>query len=336
MKLAHFIDLVTDASRRDLTINSIAMESDIPNSPDGIRQYIDPYNGRADIQAKILRHTSDAFSEDPVRVLRIARFRARLGPEWTVAAETKVLIYNIAKSGGLDELTPERIWKEMSQALLEPFPRLFFDTLLECDALYAVFPEIYKLLTALESHRWHPEGNAYKHTMLCLTQAAEFKMDLEAMFAVLVHDFGKGLTPFHRLPKHYGHDVNGVALVESFANRLTVPSKIRDRSMKSTRYHMLMHKLDTIKANTYVKMFNDMQVLNDPRAVSILYSVGICDERGRLGSENNSIEHLWVLMQKFKAYCSVKFIDVFPNGETDANKIQSKLQEARIKAVDNA
>jgi tRNA nucleotidyltransferase (CCA-adding enzyme) len=320
------VTLEDDQSRRDLTINSIAYDNS---------GFVDPFDGATDIENKILRHASDAFVEDPVRVLRIARFRARFGAEWKVATETKILIHNMAKAGVLDELNSERVWKETSRALMEPNPRLFFDTLLECDALHVIFPEIYKLLTALESHRWHPEGNAYQHSMLCLTQAAKFNMDLESRFAVLVHDIGKGLTPFHHLPKHYGHDVNGVAAVKAFANRLTVPAKMRDRAMKSTRYHMCGHSLDKITSKTFVKMFDDMGALNDPQSVNVLHSVCICDERGRLGSENNDIGQIWTLMRKFGAYQSVKFVDVFPNGQTDANKIHDGLRNARIKAINN-
>jgi tRNA nucleotidyltransferase (CCA-adding enzyme) len=197
----------------------------------------------------------------------------------------------MAKAGTLNELTSERVWKEMSRALMESHPRLFFDTLLECDALHVVFPEVYRLKTALEARRWHPEGDAYEHTMLVLTQAAEFDFPLEIRYACLMHDLGKGVTPRDLMPKHYGHDVKGVPVVEAFSNRLSVPSKMRDRAMKATRYHMYMHKLDTLNAKTFVKMFDDMRALNDTHSVTVLYCVGVCDERGRLGSENNSFDH---------------------------------------------
>lgn len=321
------VTLEDDLSRRDLSINSIAYDVD------GYEGYVDPFNGRLDIENKILRHTSDAFQEDPVRVLRVARFRARFGPDWTVAQETKDLIHNMAKKGVLDELQPDRIWKEMSRALMEKHPRLFFDTLLECDTLHAIFPEIYRLKTALESRRWHPEGDSFSHTQLVLTQAAEFGFDLETRYACLVHDFGKGITPRDQLPKHYGHDVKGVKVVEDFSNRLRVPAKIRDRAMKATRYHMYCHKLDQLNAKTFVKMFDDMGALNDPRSVEVLYMVGICDERGRLGSENNSWDHLSQLIESFEAYKSVRFADVFPNGETNGEKIKQQMFRARVSSV---
>lgn len=326
--LSNFVDLVTDGLRRDLSINSIAM------SEDGT--IFDPHNGQQDIRDKVLRHTSDAFQEDPVRVLRLARFMARFGPEWKVAQETKDLVHTMAKKGVLDELQPERIWKELSRALMEPFPRLFFDTLLECDALHVLFPEVYSLCSAMESRKWHPEGNAYEHTMLVLTQSVINDFDLETRLAALVHDFGKGLTKKENFPRHYGHDVNGVAVVETFCNRLTVPAKMRDRVMKSCRYHMSMHKLPTLNPKTFVHMFMDMGSWNDPETVGVLYRVGVCDERGRLGSENNDLSELYMLYSVWDKVSSVKFANVFPNGETNPDKIKQGLLKARIAAAGEA
>lgn len=329
------VTLDEDLSRRDLTVNSMAIKEGI-GPTDILNSLVDPFNGYRDLTDKVLRHTSNAFNEDPVRVLRLARFRARFGPDWTIAPETKELVYSMAKKGVLNELTAERVWKELSRALMESYPRLFFDTLMECDALHVLFPEVYRLATALESHRHHPEKNAYEHTMLVLTQAALNDTPLEVRLACLCHDFGKGLTPRDLLPKHYGHDVKGVPVTESFCNRLTVPAKMRDRVMKTTRYHMAGHSLDKLNPKTFVKMFDDMGALNDPQTVNILYNVFICDERGRLGSETNGIDHCMVLLRKFEAYRSVKFVDVFPNGETNVNKIKDGMVRARIQAVKSA
>ena len=329
------VTIEQDLQRRDISINSIAIGP--IEDPDNVRT-IDPYGGEKDIKNKILRHTSDAFQEDPVRVLRIARFRARFGAEWTVADETKTLIYNMAKTGVLNELTSERVWKEMSRALLEPYPRLFFDTLLECDALHVVFPEVYRLKTALESRRWHPEGDAYEHTMLVLTQAAkygdndEFKLTLR--MCALTHDFGKGITPRDKLPKHHGHDVKGVAVVEEFCNRNSVPSKIKAICMKVCRYHMYGHKLDTLNAKTYVKMFDSIGALNNPEIIDYLYWSFNCDANGRLGYENEDYtQEKFVFYDIWNAYRSVKFADVFPNGETNGEKIKQTMFRARIASV---
>jgi tRNA nucleotidyltransferase (CCA-adding enzyme) len=323
------VTLEEDLSRRDLTINSMAYELS------GYGGYVDPFNGEDDLHNKVLRHTSNAFEEDPVRVLRLARFRARLGPDWKVAPETAALVHQMAKNGVLNELTAERVWKELSRALMEPYPRLFFDTLLECDALHILFPEVYRLKTALEARRWHPEGDAYEHTMLVLTQAAELVPPdcLDVMLACLVHDFGKGITPRDRLPKHYGHDVKGVSVVETFCNRLTVPVKMRDAAMAATRYHMYMHKLRDLNTKTFVKMFDDMGAKNDPRKVTVLYWVGVCDHRGRLGSENEDVFHLTYLLDVWDSVRDVKFNDVFPHGETNVNRIKDGMFKAKVQAA---
>ena len=329
------VTIEADLSRRDLTINSMAIEvfDDMNTRP---LEIIDPYGGLKDIENKVLRHTSLAFQEDPVRVLRLARFRARFGPDWVVADETKDLIYKMNKAGILSELTPERIWKEMSRALMEDYPRLFFDTLLQCDVLHILFPELYKLKTALESYKFHPEGEAYSHTMLVITQAARMKYDLETRLACLVHDLGKGATPRSELPKHYGHDIKGAHIAREFCSRLRIPAKIRDRCVKATRYHMTGHRLDQTNPKTYVKMFDRMGLLNDPNIVPLLLRLFICDHRGRLGSENSDISHLELFNRKASAYMETKFNDVFPYGETNVNKIKQELFKARVQAVKSA
>ena len=244
----------------------------------------------------------------------------------------------MAKSGVLGELTAERVWKELSRALLDPYPHLFFETLLETDTLHILFPEVYALVSALESHKWHPEGNAFAHTMLVLQAASKLNIEdhlkLAVMFASLVHDFGKGLTKKEHFPKHYGHDVNGVPLVEAFAHRLRVETKIKEWAMKATRYHMNMHLLDDMKAKTFVKMFDAMQAKNDPVSVQVLLHVGEADARGRLGSHNEDVSNKKKLLTAFNAYNNTKFYDVFPNGETNVEKIKQKLFEARVDNVE--
>jgi tRNA nucleotidyltransferase (CCA-adding enzyme) len=322
------VTLEEDLARRDLTANSMAMTE--------TGEVIDPFAGQDDLRNKILRHTSDAFQEDPVRVLRLARFRARFGPEWVVAPETVALVAQMAKKGVLNELTAERVWKELSRALMEAHPRLFFDTLMECDALHVLFPEIYRLATALEARRWHPEGNSLEHTLLVLTQAANRRFDLETRLACLVHDFGKGLTPRDQLPKHYGHEVSGVAVARDFCDRLTVPAKMRDRVMKTTRFHMHCHRLDQLNAKTWVNMFMSMDAFRDPEVVNLLWAVGVCDHNGRLGSENDDTSHLSKLTYVWAKVGAVRFSDVFPNGETNPNRIKEGLFKARCQAAKTA
>lgn len=328
------VTLEEDLKRRDLTINSIAYDVD------GYADYIDPFKGKEDINNRILRHTSDAFQEDPVRVLRIARFRARFGPDWSVAEESKTVIRAMSRKGVLNELNAERVWKELSRALLEPFPRLFFDTLLECDVLQVLFPDIYRLKTALEAYQWHPEGDAYEHTMLVLEQACSYKggkeFNLTLRMCALTHDLGKGVTPRDKLPKHHGHEIKGVSVVKNFCNSVGVPAKIRDRCMKVTRYHMNMHKLKELNSKTVVRMFNGLGAKNDHDIVNYLYFLGKCDARGRKGCSTIDVTDKNLLINYWLAFQSVKFAQVFPEGATNTNKIKDGMLRAQIKAINTA
>jgi tRNA nucleotidyltransferase (CCA-adding enzyme) len=239
----------------------------------------------------------------------------------------------MGKAGKLSGLNSERIWKELSRALMEPHPRMFFDTLLKTDALKFIFPDIYRLVKSLEAFRWHPEGNAYEHSMLVLTQAARMEYDLETRFACLVHDIGKGITPAHLQPSHFGHDVNGVPLVENFGEMYAVPKALIETAKKATRYHMMLHDLPNKNPKTVAKMFVAMDILRNKRAIKVLYEVGICDHRGRLGSENAPVDNADILLTLGEAFSSVKFGDVIEIGETRGHVIEQKMLKARINAV---
>lgn len=320
------VSLEDDLERRDLTINAIAM--DMVSG-----ELIDPFGGQQDIQDKVFRPVSNAFEEDPVRVLRVARFRARFGKEWSCSDALVSMVARMVKHGKLDALQKDRVWKEMSRALMEPYPRLFFDTLLELDALHVVFPEIYKLLTSLEIRRYHPEQFTYEHVMLVLTQSAKNGYGLETRYACLMHDIGKTLTPFEKMPKHYGHDVNGVELVKNFSDKYSVPSELKNLAAFACRYHMYMHNLDALNSKTFVTVFDSCR--NRIEFVDVLYKVGVCDERGRKGSEENDVSGLTRLFNYYKAYASVKFENVFPMGEKNPEKIKDGMRKARITAINN-
>jgi tRNA nucleotidyltransferase (CCA-adding enzyme) len=325
------VTLEDDLARRDLTINSMAFEAELDNP--GSFLVHDYFGGKDDIHAKVLRHTSNAFAEDPVRVLRLARFRARLGAEWTLAPETVRLVTSMGRAGVLHELTAERVWKELSRALVEPAPRLFFDTLLEADVLHILFPEVYALKSALEHRKWHPEGDAYEHTMLVLTQSAVAGNDLTDRLAALTHDFGKGLTTKDKLPNHFGHEDTGVPVVEAFCNRLTVPARMRDQVMHLTEYHMHMHLLGELKSRTFVKMYMGLGAWRDTEMVDRLHRLGVSDTRGKLGHENDDVSALGLVQKVWDAVKVVTFADVFPNGETKPEKIKEGLYRARIRAA---
>lgn len=338
------VTLEEDLSRRDLTINSIAFqtERDMYLNTTGEdfdcfdeNEYVvyDPFGGKQDIHDKILRHTSSAFEEDPVRVLRIARFKARFGKEWDVAPETKELIEKMGNAGVLAELTPERVWKELSRALTEPYPALFFDTLNECNVLEHLFPIIHKMKTVEEPIKWHPEGNTYEHTMLVLTAARELSDDLTVLYAALTHDFGKTATNPADYPKHYGHEVTGVPLVEKFSDELKVPSSLKKYAKMVCRYHMHMHKLNDMKPLTFVRMFDRMRAYHDPVALDILHTVGCADARGRLGSHNIDISNLSMIKEYFEA-SKISFGDAvkkYSKGiePKDGEKIKLLIEKAR-------
>ena len=333
------ITLEEDLSRRDLTINSIAMEhmedtEFFISGDEGGYTVFDPFGGKDDLHNKILRHTSNAFEEDPVRVLRVARFKARLGKEWQVADDTKTLIENMGKSGVLEELTPERVWKELSRALTEPYPALFFDTLDECNVLEYLFPIIHKMKSVEEPIKWHPEGNTYEHTMLVLTAARELTDDLTVLYSALTHDFGKTLTDPNDYPKHYGHEKSGVPLVERFSDELRVPSAMKKYAKMVCRYHMHMHKLKDMKALTFVRMFNSMRAYQDPSAIDILHTAGCADARGRLGSHNCDISDLSIIKDYYEA-SRISFEDAVKNytknnqTPNDGEKIKALIEKAR-------
>lgn len=333
------VTLESDLERRDLTINSMAAEA-LHSNLNVIKGLADPFGGMQDLKDKILRPVSDAFMEDPVRVLRLARLRARYGKEWKIAPEVLPMARKMAKSGELAALQPDRIQKELSRAMLEPNPRLFFDTLLEIDALHVIFPVLFRLKQTREAFMWHPEGDSYEHTMLVITAAREYAntpdedYNLNLMFAALTHDLGKVLTPWDKQPAHHGHDMAGIALTEEFGNKYRFPAKMTERAMKTTRFHMRGHDLDKVKPLTVARMFSSMNVLNDPTVAQLLLDVFKADARGRLGFENETFENETLYKAFYSAYTSVKFADVFPDGQPkDKTKIKETMDSARAKAI---
>lgn len=337
------VTLKEDLARRDLTVNAMALPAD------GAWRYgksdwdgtvstvdlVDPFNGLADLRRGVLRHVTDeGFVEDPVRVLRGARFMARFGPDWTVADETLHLMRKMVARGMLDELTPERVWKEMSRALTEAHPRLFFDTLRDVDALPVLFPEIHRLTECKEHPKWHPEGDSYEHTMLVLTQAAlQFPGDLEAAFCALVHDFGKGAIPDEEHPRFLGHDAKGVPLVDEFSNKWTVPADLRETAKVATRYHMRGHLFTTMTPKAYVKMFVTMDARRKPNRVTALYKTVRMDTRGRLGHENDPLDDKQMLLDTFAAFKSVTFAAAGCEVGMNPQRILQMMQAAQREAV---
>jgi tRNA nucleotidyltransferase (CCA-adding enzyme) len=273
------ITIEQDLLRRDLTINAIAENEH--------GQLIDPYGGQADLKARILRHVSPAFGEDPVRVLRVARFAARyhhLG--FSVAAETADLIRQMGASGELASLVAERVWSEMSRALNEPNPQVFFQTLRDCDVLGILFPEIEALFGIPQTAKYHPEVDTGVHVMMALQKSAELNLDNETRFAVLMHDLGKATTPAHILPGHHGHEQQGIHLVKEFCRRWRVPRAHTELALITTEYHSHVHRALDLKPSTLLKLFTSTDMFRKPERFEKLTQACLADLRGRLNFED--------------------------------------------------
>lgn len=272
------ITIEQDLLRRDLTINAMAEDEN--------GRIIDPYGGQQDIEARLLRHVSKAFCEDPVRVLRIARFAARyhhLG--FKLAHETKDLMRQMSESGELDALVAERVWSEMSRALDEANPAVFFQTLRECSVLDTLFPEIDGLFGVPQSAEYHPEIDTGIHVMMALQKSAELGHDNETRFAVLMHDLGKATTPAKILPSHHGHEKRGVKLVKKFCQRWKTPKAHTELALITTEYHTHVHRALELNPTTISKLFTSIDVYRKPLRFKKMLDACLADLRGRINFE---------------------------------------------------
>lgn len=301
------VTLEEDLSRRDLTIN--AMAEDING------QIIDPYHGQKDLSNKILRHVSNAFVEDPLRVLRVARFAARyhhLG--FTIAEETLALMTDIVASGELQHLTAERVWVETEKALSERSPRTYIEVLRQCNALSVLFPEIDRLFGVAQRADYHPEIDTGIHVLMSLDQATVLDEDTATRFAVLVHDLGKGTTPENILPKHSGHEERGVQLVNNLCDRLKAPNRYRELAVAVTRYHLLCHKAPHLRPSTILKVLKGIGALRQPEKLAQFVRCCEADAKGRLGFENKPYESGAWLTKAFEAIQTIDNKDFIQQG----------------------
>lgn len=270
------ISLEDDLIRRDLTINAIAKNSD--------GELIDPYGGQNDIESRVLRHVSDAFIEDPLRVLRVARFAARyhhLG--FSIAPETQTLMHQMAKSGELTQLTPERVWKEIEKSLQTDSPHIFFEVLRECGALAETFPELDKLWGIPNPVKWHPEIDTGIHTMMVLQQACNLSTKLSVRFAALVHDLGKGETPSSLWPSHKGHETKGADIIANVCQRLRIPNEYRDLASLVSRFHSNVHRITEQPADSILEMFDQCDLWRKPQRFADFLTCCQADFSGRAG-----------------------------------------------------
>jgi tRNA nucleotidyltransferase (CCA-adding enzyme) len=296
----------------------------------------DPYGGTRDLDARILRHVSPAFSEDPLRVLRVARFAARLhGLGFQVAAETLALMRGIADSGELHALSPERIWQETEKALATEFPWIYIETLRDCGALAQVFPEIDCLFGVPQPPKWHPEIDTGLHTLLALEQAAKLSDDTVVRFAVLVHDLGKGTTPKDILPRHIGHEERSVELIAALGERLRVPKRYLTLATAVARFHGQAHKVHELRPATLLKLLTAIGALRDAGTLENFITACAADAKGRTGLEGRPYQQGERLRLALSAAAAVTGDDVADH--TLAGKaFGDALAELRIGAIRRA
>jgi tRNA nucleotidyltransferase (CCA-adding enzyme) len=274
------VTLEEDLRRRDLTINAMAQGED--------GELIDPYGGRQDLHNRLLRHVSEAFAEDPVRILRVARFAARFAPlGFTVAPETNELMRRMAEAGEVDALVPERVWQELLRALGELRPSEFFLVLRACGALARLFPDIEHLWGVPQPPQHHPEIDTGVHTMMVLESAARLTPDTRVRFAALVHDLGKGTTPPEQWPRHIAHEERSVTLVEALCARYRIPNDYRELAVRVARYHGQVHRAEELRPETVLRLLEATDAFRRPERFELFLLACEADSRGRTGYEES-------------------------------------------------
>lgn len=317
------VTLEQDLSRRDLTINAMAEDAN--------GQLIDPYGGMADLRAGLLRHVSPAFAEDPVRVLRLARFAARFG--FKVADDTKQLVAQMIAQGELQHLVAERIWQELSKALATDTPSLFFYALREVGALAPLFPEIDNLFGVPQHAKWHPEIDTGVHVMKVLDQSAQLTEDLAVRFSALCHDLGKAQTPAAMLPNHHGHEARSVLLTEQLCLRLKVPKNIHAIAVKVAEFHTQMHRLFELDAKRVLDVLTALDAFRRPQRFAQYLLATEADFRGRPGYEAAPMPECEVFQQCFEAAQAIDVQALLAQGYAGV-EISAQLTTARIQAIE--
>jgi len=311
--------------RRDLTINAIAMDEN--------GELTDPFHGADDINHKVLRHVSEAFAEDPVRILRIARFMARyahLG--FTIADETMTLMKSMVSAGEVDALVPERVWQEMHKALTEKTPTAFISTLRKCGALQRILPELDCLWGVPQPEEHHPEIDTGIHTMMVLEQACLLSEDAQVRFAALLHDLGKGTTPEDEWPRHINHEAHGAAIVLDVCKRLRIPNEFRDLAERTARFHLHFHRALELKASTVVKTLEQLDAFRKPERFERFLLASEADARGRPGYENSELPQGRFFRQALEAAKAVDIKQLREDG-FENQALAEKIRETRIENV---
>ncbi len=317
------VSLSEDLARRDLTINAIA------EAPDG--RLIDPHGGVADLRACCLRHVSPAFREDPVRLLRLARFAARF-EHFEIAPDTLALCRQMVADGEIEHLVAERVWNELAGALMTASPSRFFRVLRSTGALAVILPELDALFGIPQDPRYHPEIDTGEHVLMVLDQAARLDAGLESRFACLVHDLGKGLTPADQLPAHHGHERSGLAPIDAVCRRLRVPNACRDMALLVGRWHLMAHQAGGLRAATLLQLLEHLDVFRRPERLEPFLLACEADRRGRLGSEEASYPQARLIRQAATAARAVPVEPLLARG-LKGEGIAHALRAERIRAI---
>ena len=317
------VTLEEDLARRDLTINAIAKGAD--------GKLIDPFNGVADIQTKTLRHVSDAFAEDPVRILRIARFAARF-TDFTLAPETLALMRQMVAAGEVDALVSERVWQELSKGLMEAQPSRMFELLRACGALQKILPELDKLWGVPQPPQYHPEIDTGVHVMMVIDYAAKQKFSLSVRFAALVHDLGKGTTPADILPRHIGHEIRSVALLKEVSKRLRVPNDCKELAQIVAKFHGKLHSVLQMKPRTLLEFLIELDAIRQPQRFTDFLKACECDSRGRTGLENCALPEMDLILKALQAAQNVD-AGAVAQQYSEPEKIKAAVFAARLDAV---
>ncbi|AXQ31360.1 multifunctional CCA addition/repair protein [Solimonas sp. K1W22B-7] len=319
------VTLEDDLVRRDLTINAIA------RGDDGV--LVDPYGGQRDLDARVLRHVSEAFCEDPVRILRLARFHARFASlGFSVADETLALMRKMVADGEVDHLVPERVWQETKKALMTDAPGRYFRTLQDCGALARIMPELSALEGVPQRADYHPEVDTLVHVLMCVDTSAALQLPLETRYAVLVHDLGKGATPQEEWPSHRMHDMRGVPLVEKFSERLRVPAACRDLALVHTKEHLIIHQALELRPSTLLGLVERIGGFAKGERFEQVLQASICDARGRLGFEDSAYEQADYLRAARVAANEIQAAQVMADGISGA-AIGEALKERRTRRL---
>ena len=319
------VTLEDDLKRRDLTINAIAEDEN--------GELIDPYGGETDLKNGILRHVSPAFVEDPLRVLRIARFAACFG--FKIADETIKLLHIISKSNELDTLTPERVWSEMEKALAGKYPTRFILALRSCNALKILFPEIDALFGIPQDKKYHPEIDVGRHTLMALNQSVQLSSDPIVRFSVLVHDLGKATTPKEQLPNHDGHETRGINIIDSFCERYKIPNKYHDLAACVSEFHIDCHQIQEMEPKEILERLEKLDAFRRPERFKQFLTACESDSRGRAGFEEKEFSQAKYFLNALEISRGVN-VDLLANKSLKGKELGEALRKERIKILEEA